>query len=250
MDRSGDHYWRASRCQRRRRNRSEAVPIINMARTLPPTVSPMDFHFYEPAAGHGLPHSPFNAIIAPRPIGWISSRAADGTLNLAPYSFFNAFSYTPPLVGFASIGEKDSVANIRETGEFCWNLATRDLAEQMNESARITGPEVDEFALAGLTPAPSRVIDVPHVGEARVVFECRATQIVRLEDATGAPTETRMVFGEVVGVHIDKELLIDGIYQTTLADPISRGGGPATYFTISEEARVEMPRPEARHSRL
>ena len=250
MDRSGDHYWRASRCQRRRRNRSEAVPIINMARALPPTVSPMDFHFYEPAAGHGLPHSPFNAIIAPRPIGWISSRAADGTLNLAPYSFFNAFSYTPPLIGFASIGEKDSVANIRETGEFCWNLATRDLAEQMNESARITGPEVDEFALAGLTPAPSRVIDVPHVGEARVVFECRATQIVRLEDATGAPTETRMVFGEVVGVHIEKELLIDGIYQTTLADPISRGGGPATYFTISEEARVEMPRPEARHSRL
>ncbi len=250
MDRSGDHYWRASRCQRRRRNRSEAVPIINMARTLPPTVSPMDFHFYEPAAGHGLPHSPFNAIIAPRPIGWISSRAADGILNLAPYSFFNAFSYTPPLIGFASIGEKDSVANIRETGEFCWNLATRDLAEQMNESARITGPEVDEFALAGLTPAPSRVIDVPHVGEARVVFECRATQIVRLKDAAGAPTETRMVFGEVVGVHIEKELLIDGIYQTTLADPISRGGGPATYFTISEEARVEMPRPEARHSRL
>ena len=250
MDRSGDHYWRASRCQRRRRNRSEAVPIINMARTLPPTVSPMDFHFYEPAAGHGLPHSPFNAIIAPRPIGWISSRAADGTLNLAPYSFFNAVSYTPPLIGFASIGEKDSVANIRETGEFCWNLATRDLAEQMNESARITGPEVDEFALAGLTPAPSRVIDVPHVGEARVVFECRATQIVRLKDAAGAPTETRMVFGEVVGVHIEKELLIDGIYQTTLADPISRGGGPATYFTISEEARVEMPRPEARQSRL
>ena len=250
MDRSGDRYWRVNRCQRLRRNRMEEVPKINMSTNITTYCGRMDFHFYEPAAGHGLPHSPFNAIIAPRPIGWISSRAADGTLNLAPYSFFNAFSYTPPLIGFASIGEKDSVTNIRETGEFCWNLATRDLAEQMNESARITGPEVDEFALAGLTPAPSRVIDVPHVGEARVVFECRATQIVRLEDATGAPTETRMVFGEVVGVHIDKELLIDGIYQTTLADPISRGGGPATYFTISEEARVEMPRPEARQSRL
>ncbi|NLA54948.1 MAG: flavin reductase family protein [Corynebacterium humireducens] len=98
---------------------------------------PNNAHFYEPAAGHGLPHSPFNAIIAPRPIGWISSRSADGVLNLAPYSFFNAFSYTPPLIGFASIGEKDSVANIRETGEFCGNLATRDLAEAMTESARI-----------------------------------------------------------------------------------------------------------------
>lgn len=219
-----------------------------MDRTLPPTVSPMDFHFYEPAAGHGLPHSPFNSIIAPRPIGWISSRSADGVLNLAPYSFFNAFSYTPPLIGFASIGEKDSVTNIRETGEFCWNLATRDLAEAMNESARIVDKQVDEFALAGLTPAPSRIIDVPHVAEARVVFECRATQIIRLEDAAGAPTETRMVFGEVVGVHIDRELLVDGIYQTALADPVSRGGGPATYFTISGESRFEMPRPEARRS--
>ena len=118
----------------------------------------------------------------------------------------------------------------------------------MNESARIVDKQVDEFALAGLTPADSTLIDAPHVAEARVVFECRATQIIRLEDAAGVPTQTRMVFGEVVGVHIDKELLVDGIYQTALADPLSRGGGPATYFTISEDARFEMPRPEARRS--
>ena len=205
-----------------------------------------DFHFYEPSAGHGLPHSPFNAIIAPRPIGWISTRSAGGQLNLAPYSFFNAFSYTPPIIGFASIGMKDTVTNITETGDFCWNLATRELAEAMNESATIVDKHVDEFELAGLTPAASSLIDAPHVAEARVVFECRVTQIVRLDDAAGSPTQTRVVFGEVVGVHIDKDLLVDGIYHTALAHPISRGGGPATYFGITEGERFEMPRPEQR----
>ena len=96
--------------------------------------APTDFHFYEPARGHGLPHDPFNAMVGPRPIGWISSRDASGRLNLAPYSFFNAFNYTPPIVGFASIGAKDTLRNIRETREFGWNLATRPLAERMNAS--------------------------------------------------------------------------------------------------------------------
>lgn len=205
-----------------------------------------DFHFYEPAAGHGLPHSPFNAIIAPRPIGWISTRSAAGTLNLAPYSFFNAFSYTPPIIGFASIGMKDTVTNIGETGEFCWNLATRELAAAMNESAAIVDKQVDEFELAGLSPATSSLIDTPHVAKARVVFECRSTQIIRLEDTAGSPTGTRMVFGEVVGVRIDKALLVDGIYQTALVEPVMRGGGPATYFGVTEEDRFEMRRPEHR----
>ncbi len=203
-----------------------------------------DIHFYEPSAGHGLAHDPFNALVAPRPIGWISSRSRDGVLNLAPYSFFNAFSYTPPLVGFASIGYKDSVRNIEETGEFGWNLATRPLAEAMNQSCAAVGPEVDEFQLAGLTPEPSRVIGVPRVKETPVSFECRLSQILRLTGADGTETDTWMVFGEVVGVHIARHLLKDGVYQTADAEPILRGGGPADYFGISPDTFFQMYRPK------
>lgn len=201
-------------------------------------------HFYEPESGTGLPHSPFNAIIAPRPIGWISSRSADGVLNLAPYSFFNAFSYVPPIIGFASNGPKDTLANAEAAGEFCWNLVTNDLASAMNITSAVVPPDVDEFALAGLTPAPSRIVDVPHVAESRVVFECRTTQVVHLHTIAGKPTATRVVFGEVVGVHIDSALLADGIYQTALADPVLRAGGPVNYFTLDEENRFEMRRPD------
>lgn len=123
-------------------------------------------HFYEPASGHGLAHDPFNAIVGPRPIGWVSTRSEAGVLNLAPYSFFNAFNYYPPLVGFASVGYKDTVRNAEATREFCWQLATRELAEKMNASSAMVGPEVDEFQLAGLTPQASRIVDVPHVAEA------------------------------------------------------------------------------------
>ncbi len=203
-----------------------------------------DTHFYEPSAGHGLAHDPFNALVAPRPIGWISSRSRDGVLNLAPYSFFNAFNYTPPLVGFASIGYKDSVRNIEETGEFGWNLATRPLAEAMNQSCAAVGPEVDEFRLAGLTPEPSRVIGVPRVKETPVSFECRVSQILRLTGADGTETDTWMVFGEVVGVHIARHLLKDGVYQTAAAEPILRGGGPADYFGITPDTFFQMYRPK------
>jgi len=204
-----------------------------------------DIHFYEPSAGHGLAHDPFNALVAPRPIGWISSRSRDGVLNLAPYSFFNAFNYKPPLVGFASIGYKDSVRNIEETGEFGWNLATRPLAEAMNQSCAAVGPEVDEFQLAGLTPEPSRVIGVPRVKETPVSFECRLSQILRLTGADGTETDTWMVFGEVVGVHISRHLLKDGVYQTADAEPILRGGGPADYFGISPDTFFQMYRPKS-----
>ena len=200
-------------------------------------------HFYEPRAGHGLPHSPFNAIIAPRPIGWISTRSAGGVLNLAPYSFFNAFNYVPPIIGFASNGAKDSPANAEDTGEFCWNLVSRDLAEAMNTTSAEAPAGVDEFELAGLTPAGSRVVQAPHVGEARVVFECRTTQVVPLVTAAQEPTVTQMVFGEVVGVHIDRTLLKDGVYQTAAAEPLLRGGGPSSYFTIRDEDRLDMRRP-------
>ncbi|NRB55579.1 MAG: flavin reductase family protein [Salinicola sp.] len=204
---------------------------------------PTNAHFYEPSRGHGLPHDPFNAIVGPRPIGWVSSRSAAGHLNLAPYSFFNGFNYTPPIVGFASVGYKDSVRNIEATGEFCWQLATRALAEPMNASCAAVDPEVDEFALAGLTPADSRVVSVPHVKEAQVVFECRLTQTLQLQSAAGDKLETWMVLGEVVGVHIDPTLLADGVYQTAAARPILRGGGPADYFEISQDQNFKMYRP-------
>ena len=144
-----------------------------------------DTHYYEPARGHGLAHDPFNAIVGPRPIGWISTVDPEGRRNLAPYSFFNAFNYTPPIVGFSSIGAKDSLRNIEATGEFAWNLTTLPLAEAMNASCAAVGPEVDEFALAGLTPAPSRLIVPPRVGESPVAFECRLTQLIRLKTAEG-----------------------------------------------------------------
>ena len=211
-------------------------------------------YFYEPAAGHGLPHSPFNSIVAPRPIGWISSQdragklnlaslSADGVFNLAPYSFFNAFNYTPPIIGFASNGQKDSLHNAEATGEFCWNLADEDLFEAMNETSAMVPPEVDEFSLAGVSPAASTVVSVPHVAEAKTVFECRTSQVIPLVTADGAETVTHVVFGEVVGVHIHRSLLRDGVYQTSHARPMLRGGGPSTYFTIRSENIRNLPRP-------
>ncbi|MEO5698123.1 MAG: flavin reductase family protein [Burkholderiaceae bacterium] len=204
---------------------------------------PADIHFYEPRLGHGLPHDPFNSIVGPRPIGWIASHDAQGRLNLAPYSFFNAFNYTPPIVGFASIGHKDTVRNLQQTGEFVWNLATRPLAEAMNLTCSAVPPEVDEFALAGLTPAPSRLISVPRVAESPVAFECRVTQVLQLQGADGALVETWLTLGEVVAVHIDKALLKDGVYDTAAARPIVRGGGPADYFEIGADQLFRMHRP-------
>ena len=202
-----------------------------------------DTHFYEPRLGHGLPHDPFNAIVGPRPIGWISTRSKSGIANLAPYSFFNAFNYVPPIVGFSSIGAKDTVHNARETGNFAWNLATRPLAEAMNASCAAVPPEVDEFALAGLRAVPSRLIDAPRVAESPVSFECRVTQIVQLQGADGATVPSWLVLGEVVAVHIARQLLVDGIYDTAAAQPILRGGGPADYFAITPENRFHMFRP-------
>ena len=200
-------------------------------------------HFYEPRHGHGLPHDPFNAIVGPRPIGWIATRSAGGALNLAPYSFFNAFNYTPPIVGFASIGHKDTLRNIEETGEFVWNLVTRPLAEAMNQTCAAVPPEVSEFGLAGLTPMASRVINVPRVLESPVAFECKKTQIVQLQTAAGDTVPTWLVLGEVVAVHIEKSLLKDGVYDTAHADHILRGGGAGDYFSIGPEQLFRMHRP-------
>ena len=198
-------------------------------------------HFYRPSEGHGLRHDPFNAIVGPRPIGWIASQDGQGRRNLAPYSFFNAFNYVPPIVGFASIGAKDTLRNVRETGEFSWNLATRALAERMNQSCAPVPPEVDEFVLAGLTPVASREIAVPRVAESPVSFECRVSQILQLQGAAGNKVETWLVLGEVVAVHIAQALLRDGVYDTAAAHPILRGGGAGDYFELGE--RFVMRRP-------
>lgn len=207
-----------------------------------------DLHFYEPRNGHadvpGLAHDPLNAIVAPRPIGWISSLAADGTRNLAPYSFFTLLNYRPPIVGFASIGWKDSAANITATGEFVWNLATRALAEPMNASAATVAAGVDEFELAGLEAAPSRIVAPPRVAASPVAFECRHSQTLRLQAADGAEIDTWLILGEVVGIHIAPHLIEDGAYRTAAAHPILRGGGPADYFEISDDTRFEMRRPK------
>ena len=202
-----------------------------------------DIHTYEPRLGHGLPHDPFNAIVGPRPIGWISTQSATGALNLAPYSFFTAFNYVPPIVGFASIGAKDTLRNIEATGEFVWNLATHDLAEAMNQSCAAVPPEVSEFELAGLTPLASEKVRPPRVAESPVTFECRSTQIVQLQGIDGEKVPTWLVLGEVVAVHIAKTLLKDGVYDTAGAGHILRGGGPADYFTVGPEQLFRMHRP-------
>ena len=201
------------------------------------------FHFYEPRSGHGLSHDPFNAIVGPRPIGWISTRNPQGVLNLAPYSFFNAFNYIPPIIGFASVGAKDTLRNVEQTGEFAWNLVSRPLAESMNTTSAALAPELSEFALAGLTPVASQVIAVPRVAESPVSFECRCTQIVQLKTSSGESVPTWLILGEVVGVHIDADLLKNGVYDTAAAEPVLRGGGAADYFTIGAGQLFRMQRP-------
>ncbi len=207
-------------------------------------MSEKDLHFYEPKNGHGLRHDPFNAIVAPRPIGWISSRDVKGNVNLAPYSFFNAFCYVPPIIGFSSTSWKDSAANIQETKEFVWNLATMDLAKQMNASAAHVARDVNEFEIAGLTPLPGKLVNVPRVGESPVAFECKLIEIMQLKGANGQKAQAWLTLGEVVAVHIDKAFIRDGVYQTALARPIVRAGRKGDYFEIRQDAMFEMVRPD------
>ncbi len=203
-----------------------------------------DFHTYEPRNGHGLPHDPFNAIVGPRPIGWIGSISADGRHNLAPYSFFNAFNYVPPILGYSSIGWKDSVRNIEATGCFTWNLATAALAGAMNLSSSMVAPEVDEFELAKLTARTGDLVKAPRVAEAPVSMECRLIEIHQLKTADQVPVKSWLVLGEVVKVHIRRDTLKDGIYQTALPEPILRTGGLGGYVKVTPSTEFEMFRPE------
>jgi len=201
-------------------------------------------YFYEPHKGHGLAHDPLNAIVAPRPIGWVSTVSAAGQRNLAPYSFFNLFNYRPPIIGFSSVTAKDSLANARATGEFVWNLATFDLKDQLNRTSATVDPGTDEFELADLASAPSRLVGPDRVAASPVSFECKVSDIVQLRSSGGTALEAWLVLGEVVGVHIDPAMLQDGIYITERARPIMRGGGPADYFEALPESKFLMRRPD------
>jgi flavin reductase (DIM6/NTAB) family NADH-FMN oxidoreductase RutF len=180
--------------------------------------------FYEPRHGHGLPHDPFKAIVAPRPIGWISSIDAQGRANLAPYSFFNAVHSRPPMVMFTSETMKHSAANAMATGEFVANLCSRALFDAMNISSDALADGVSEFTAAGLVAAPCRVVRAPRVAAAPAALECRMVQSLRLHDADGGALEGWMVIGQVVGVHIDDALLRDGRFDTAAAQPVARCG--------------------------
>ena len=169
---------------------------------------------------------------------------ARGNINLAPYSFFNAFCYHPPIIGFSSTNWKDSAGNIQDTGEFVWNLATMDLAKQMNATAAHVARDVDEFKIAGLTAAPCKLVNVPRVAESPVAFECKLTQIIQLQGANGDKAQAWLTLGEVVAVHIDKAFIQDGVYQTGLAHPIVRAGRRGDYFEIKPENMFEMIRPD------
>lgn len=197
--------------------------------------------FYEPSKGHGLPHDPFKALVAPRPIGWISTIGKDGSLNLAPYSFFNALGTHPHLVMFCSEGPKDSASFAAETGEFVANLVSRDLVVQMNASSVDAPRGVSEFGYAGLTPESSRMVAAPRVKEAHAALECKVTEVHRPIGLDGRETDRFMVFGEVVGVYIADDALTDGMFDIVKAGTVSRLGY-LDFAAVTETFQMRRPR--------
>jgi flavin reductase (DIM6/NTAB) family NADH-FMN oxidoreductase RutF len=198
--------------------------------------------FYRPENGHGLPHNPFNAIVTPRPIGWISTRSKDGRENLAPYSFFNAVAYVPPQVMFASTSAKDdrhmakdSVANIDETGVFCVNIVEYEMRDKMNVSSGPYDQDTDEFTLAGIERAECETVACSRVASAPASLECKLTQIVKL------PGEANYtVFGEVTGIHMRDDCMTDGIFDVLKFNPLARMG--YRDYTVVRE-RFSLTRP-------
>ncbi|WP_333824224.1 flavin reductase family protein [Pinisolibacter sp.] len=198
--------------------------------------------FYAVADGlPGLAIDPFKAIVAPRPIAWISTIDATGRVNLAPYSYFNAVCAAPPMVMFSSDGWKDTVAACAETREFVVNLASFDLRDAMNESSAPLPRGVSEFDHVGLTREASRLVRPPRVGEAAASLECRVTEILNPKTVGGRATGNHVVFGEVVGVHIRDDCMIDGRFDMVRAGTIGRCGY-SDFFHVTELFR--MPRPK------
>lgn len=197
--------------------------------------------FYETETNqHNLAHDPFKAIVAPRPIGWIGTKSKSGVLNLAPYSFFNAIADHPKLVMFSSSGRKDSQKNIEETGEFTASLVNLSLLHQMNASSAAAPFEVNEFELAGLTPAMGELVDAPYVEEAYAALECKVVEVKPLVGLDEEPSENTMIIGQVVGIHIRDEAIKDGRLDMALVRPLARLG----YRDYSEAGNVfELGRP-------
>jgi flavin reductase (DIM6/NTAB) family NADH-FMN oxidoreductase RutF len=196
---------------------------------------------------HGLKHDPFKAIVAPRPIGWISSLDETGQPNLAPYSFFNGVSDNPHIVMFSSQERKDSVTNIEKTGEFVCNLATWDLRDQMNISSAMVPPDVNEFELAGLTEASCRMVSAPRVAESPIAMECKYLQTVSPTDIAGADAGVFVVFGQVVGIHIDESCIEDGMLDVAAIRTIARLGY-MDYAVVDKQ--FTMGRPEVKNGKV
>ncbi len=200
--------------------------------------------FYKIGGPHGLPHDPFKSCVVPRPIVWISTIGADDAVNLAPYSFFNAVATEPPMVMFSSNGKqahgtKDSVANAEATGEFVCNMATWDLREEMNLSCAALGPEVDEFAFAGLETAPSELVAPPRVKAAPIHMECIYHQTIELPSRDPS-VRNAMVLGRVVGIHISDDVLTDGLVDASKFRPIARLGY-MDYARVDEVFAMRRP---------
>ncbi|HUI97538.1 MAG TPA: flavin reductase family protein [Xanthobacteraceae bacterium] len=199
--------------------------------------------FYDAAKNdHGLPYNPFKAIVAPRPIGWISSMSLEGEVNLAPYSFFNGLTDHPPTVMFASEGRKDSVVFVEESREFVCNFACYALREQMNTTSTTFPRGVNEMEKAGLAAAPSRMVKPPRVKDSPCALECKWLQTLRLPDLDGRVTDRYVVFGQVVGVYIDDAFIKDGKLDTAAMRPIARAGY-SDYFVGTPETRFSLQRP-------
>ncbi len=199
--------------------------------------------FYEPAARDRarLPHDPFKSLVAPRPIGWVSTLAADGSVNLAPYSFFNAIGEAPPMLAFSSSGAKHSATFAGEMSEFVWNLVTFELREPMNETSAALGHGESEFERAGLTMAASKLVAPPRVAEARCAMECRVVAKLALRDVDGRAVDQHLVIGQVVGVHLDEAAIVDGIVDTARLRPVARLGGPADYAVVQDSFKMTRP---------
>jgi flavin reductase (DIM6/NTAB) family NADH-FMN oxidoreductase RutF len=199
--------------------------------------------FYEPGRHRdaGLAHDPFKALVAPRPIGWVSTMSDDGLVNLAPYSFFNAIGESPPMLAFSSKGAKDSATFAGALREFVWNLVTFELREQMNETSAPLPRGRSEFERAGLAMAPSRRVAPPRVAAARCAMECKVVHTVELRDLNGQPVDQHLVIGQVVGVHLDESAIAEGGVDTTGLRPVARLGGPADYTVVDDAFRMRRP---------
>ncbi|MBY0298242.1 MAG: flavin reductase family protein [Methylobacterium sp.] len=190
-----------------------------------------------------LPHNPFKALVAPRPIGWISALDAQGRLNLSPYSFFNGVADNPEMVMFSSLGRKDALAFAEEGGEFVCSFASLDLKDAMNATSAPLPRGESEFAVAGLTPAPSRKVRPPRVAESPAAIECRWLQTIPLVPLGGGEATYFMVVGQVVSIYIDDRFVTpEGRVDTGAMRPLMRGGY-FDYFAVDGQARFEMRRP-------